>query len=285
MSIAPSFVTPLRYPGGKGRLGAWLGKVIEDNDLGNGYYVEPYAGGAGAAAFLLTNNFINKIVINDLDPAIYSFWHAVFEDTESLIKLIHETPVTIETWRAQKNTINTANQVDTTALGFAAFFLNRTNRSGIIQGGVIGGKAQNGKYLIDARYNKTNLIARIEKLATLKERVKIHNLDAVDLIKIPEYNSNNSLIYLDPPYYNKGSQLYRNHYNPEDHSKIADAAMKLKAPWIVTYDNCEQIKELYAAANQYEFSFRYSTHIKRPQAKEVMFFGNLKLNTAPTMRR
>ncbi|WP_314409645.1 DNA adenine methylase [Pseudomonas kuykendallii] len=285
MSIAPSFITPLRYPGGKGRLGAWLGKVIEQNNLSKGCYIEPYAGGAGAAAFLLCNDLIKKIVINDIDPAIYSFWLSVFEDTEKLIKLISDTPVNMESWLEQKKIITSQENHGATALGFAAFFLNRTNRSGIIQGGVIGGKEQTGKYLIDARYNKTNLIARIERLAGLKDRVEIHNLDAVELIRKPEYNSKDCFIYLDPPYYNKGSQLYRNHYNPEDHSTIASATLELNAPWIVTYDNCEQIRELYKTASQYEFSFFYSTHMKRPQAKEVLFYGNIQLNSAPTMRR
>lgn len=285
MSIAPSFVTPLRYPGGKGRLGAWLGQLIKDNDLSSGCYIEPYAGGAGAAVYLLLNGLIERIVINDIDPAIYSFWWAVFNDTETLTSLISDTPVTMESWNAQKKTINDRSIEDKTKLGFAAFFLNRTNRSGIIQGGVIGGKNQKGKYLIDARYNKAGLISRIESLAVLQSRVSLHSLDALDLIALPQYRQINSLIYLDPPYYNKGSQLYRNHYNPEDHAHIANVVSKLQTPWIVTYDNCDEIRELYKNSKQYEFSFHYSTHMDRPKAKEIMFYGNLEMRNAPTMRR
>ena len=285
MTIAPSFVTPLRYPGGKGRLGAWLGKVIKDNDMAGGRYVEPYAGGAGAAVFLLANNMVEEIVINDLDLAIYSFWWAVFNDTDSLVRLISETPVNMDSWFEQKEIVSRPSGCDPTVLGFAAFYLNRTNRSGIIQGGVIGGKDQKGKYLIDARYNKLGLISRVERLAALRGRVKLHNLDALELISLPEYRGEGNLIYLDPPYFNKGSQLYRNHYNPEDHAEIAKAVMELDAPWIVTYDNCPEIRDLYVSAEKYEFSFHYSTHIKRPVAKEIMFHGNLKRHAPPTMRR
>ncbi len=285
MTIAPSFVTPLRYPGGKGRLGAWLGKVIESNNMTGGRYIEPYAGGAGAAVFLLANNMVGEIVINDIDPAIYSFWWALFNDTESLIKLIQDTPVNIESWVAQKEIINNSGSRNTTELGFAAFFLNRTNRSGIIQGGIIGGKKQDGKYLIDARYNKLGLISRVKRLAALKHRVRLHNLDALELIGLPQYQSRDALIYLDPPYYNKGSQLYRNHYNPEDHAKISEVVLGLETPWIVTYDNCPEIRELYTGAEVYEFSFHYSTHVKRPVAKEIMFHGNLMSHSPPSMRR
>ncbi|MGP9825121.1 DNA adenine methylase [Ectopseudomonas khazarica] len=285
MTIAPSFVTPLRYPGGKGRLGAWLGKIIQENDMGDGCYIEPYAGGAGAAVFLLANDMVSEIVINDIDLAIYSFWWAVFNDAESLIRLVADTPVNVESWLVQKDIISSPDSHDATSLGFAAFYLNRTNRSGIIQGGVIGGKNQKGKYLIDARYNKSGLIGRIERLAAMKERVKLHNLDALDLIGLPQYQNKNTLIYLDPPYYNKGSQLYRNHYNPEDHAKIAKSVMELKTPWIVTYDNCPEIRDLYVSADKYEFSFHYSTHINRPIAKEIMFHGNLERHLPPTMRR
>ncbi|MDO8332768.1 MAG: DNA adenine methylase, partial [Pseudomonas sp.] len=81
------------------------------------------------------------------------------------------------------------------------------------------------------------------------------------------------------------SQLYRNHYNPEDHQHIANLVVQLKTPWIVTYDNCQEIKDLYKGSNQYEFSFHYSTHMERPKAKEIMFHGNMEINKAPTMRR
>ncbi|MGY2175581.1 DNA adenine methylase [Pseudomonas azotoformans] len=286
MSNAPSFVTPLRYPGGKARLGAWLAALLEHNDLKNGVYVEPYAGGAGAAMYLLINNHVNNIVINDIDPVVHAFWWALLNDTDRLASMISETPVTMETWHKQQEIVSNTKITDLTLLGFATFFLNRTNRSGMIKGGVIGGKNQTGKYLIDARFNKKDLIERVIKIGKLKDRIQLFNVDAPEILNHPDIEfTERSLIYLDPPYFEKGSQLYRNHYQPEDHKKISESVMNICTPWLVTYDNCEEIKKLYHEADGVEFSLHYSTHLLRPKATEAMFYGNLELHTPPTLRR
>lgn len=286
MSTAPSFVTPLRYPGGKGRLGAWLAALLKHNGLEHGLYVEPYAGGAGAAMYLLSNNYVDRIAINDLDPVVHAFWWAVLNDTARFTAMVLETPVTMDTWHQQREIIANAEAYDLTALGFATFFLNRTNRSGMIKGGVIGGQKQTGKYLIDARYNKEGLANRIAKIGGLRGRIQLYNLDALELLAHPELElDDRSLIYLDPPYYEKGSQLYRNHYQPDDHQQIAQAVMEIRTPWLVTYDNCNEIKALYQAAQGVEFSLHYSTHMLRPKATEAMFYGNIEMHTPPTLKR
>lgn len=286
MSTAPSFVTPLRYPGGKGRLGAWLAELLDHNNLIGGVYIEPYAGGAGAAMYLLVNNYVEKVVINDVDPVVYAFWWAVLNDTERLAEMILETPVTMDTWHKQREILLGSIPVGSTELGFATFFLNRTNRSGIIKGGVIGGQKQTGKYLIDARYNKQRLAARVLKIGALRDRVQVFNLDAIQLLSSSGFSfGERSLVYLDPPYYEKGSQLYRNHYLPEDHKRISEAVCSLRSPWIVTYDNCDEIKKLYEGVSGVEFSLHYSTHMQRPKATEVMFFSGLNLRSDPVLRR
>lgn len=284
--MADSFVTPLRYPGGKGRLGVWLAELVRHNGLEEGTYIEPYAGGAGAALFLLVNGHVQKIVINDADPVIYAFWWAVLNEHERLIDKIRHTPVTMDSWHRQKEIIEHANTTDLTELGFATFFLNRSNRSGIITGGVIGGQKQTGKYKIDARYHKENLIKRVERIAYHKDKIELYNLDAMKLIAENHIElRNDTLIYLDPPYYNKGSQLYTNFYNPEDHASIAETVKKIKTPWLVTYDNCEEIKELYQDEKSVEFSLHYSTHMARPKATEILFYGNLFIKSVPTLKR
>lgn len=286
MSTAPSFVTPLRYPGGKGRLGAWLAELLQHNGLEGGLYVEPYAGGAGAAMYLLSNNYVERIAINDIDPVIHAFWWSVLYDTDRLYGMIIDTPVTMETWHHQREIIANAETTDATTLGFATFFLNRTNRSGMIKGGVIGGKEQTGKYLIDARYRKEDLAERVRKIGALRDRIQLFNTDALELLKHPDLQLNSrSLTYFDPPYYEKGSQLYRNHYKPEDHQKISQTVLSIDTPWLVTYDNCNQIKDLYKNAQGVEFSLHYSTHLLRPKATEAMFYGNIELHSPPKMRR
>jgi DNA adenine methylase len=285
MATAPSFVTPLRYPGGKGRLGAWLASLIKHNELERGTYIEPYAGGAGAAVYLLVNEFIDNIIINDADPAVYAFWWALLNENDRLVELIEQTPVTMESWYEQRAIVSSENIDDLGVLGFATFFLNRTNRSGIIKGGVIGGVEQLGKYKIDARFNKVDLISRIRLLGSFARRIRLYNLDAIELLADAVEVDHNSLIYLDPPYYKKGSQLYRNHYKPEDHAAIATMVSSIETPWIVTYDNCAEIHELYKDVAGVEFSLHYSTHLSRPKTQEALFYGNLSLNTMPVMKR
>ncbi len=281
-----NFGTPLRYPGGKGRLGPWLAQLLRHNRISGGTYVEPYAGGAGAAIFLLSRGYVNHILINDLDPVVHAFWQALLNDTDTFLGLVEQTPVTIETWQKQRVVHANPDQYSSTEVGFATFFLNRTNRSGILTGGVIGGKGQDGPYLLSARFNKADLVQRIRTVSSLKRHISLYNQDACDFLAGPCAElSARSLIYLDPPYFHKGSQLYRNHYKPADHAGIAQAVVGIKTPWLVTYDNCVEITALYADCQSTEFSLHYSTGLNRPRTTEVMFYGNLELQEAPKMSR
>lgn len=280
------FFTPLRYPGGKAGLGRWIACVMKSNSISGGTYIEPYIGGGGVALYLLINGYVKNIVINDIDPLIYAFWWSILHDSEGLIKRIKQSKVDIKTWEVQKEISNNVEKHSLLAVGYAAFFLNRTNRSGILKAGVIGGKSQLGQYKIDARFNKKDLIARINIIAKYRKFISLYNMDAVDLLMFYSDKLNNqSLIYLDPPYYNKGSQLYRNFYNPEDHQKVADAITSIKTPWMVTYDNCDAIGKIYQNESFAEFSLRYSTNIKRPMATEKLIYGNLELHTSPILSK
>jgi DNA adenine methylase len=179
---AGCFITPLRYPGGKGRLGPWLGQVIEANGLKGGWYIEPYAGGAGAALYLLKQGFVDQIVINDADPVIHAFWVAVTEHTDAFIDKLESTPVTVDKRLELLQIIAAPKGKSVLDIGFAAFFLNRTNRSGILAGGVIGGKLQDGLYKLNARYNKNDLISRIQVIGSLRNRINVLGVDALDLL-------------------------------------------------------------------------------------------------------
>lgn len=279
-----SFYTPLRYPGGKARLGPWLAEVLRHNKISGGLYAEPYAGGAGAALYLLMRGYVDHIRINDADPVIFAFWYAATKNTKRLVKLVHETPVTMDTWHQQQEVLATADKHSPLKVGFATFFLNRTNRSGILSGGVIGGKDQNGNYGLDARFNKDELIKRIEALGSMTKSITVTCLDARDWLvntELPE----KSLIYLDPPYYIKGSQLYRNFYKPEDHAVIATLVEKIKTPVLVTYDDEPQIRSLYRNLETTDFSLHYSTHRERPKSTEAMFYKNLSLPCSPILTR
>lgn len=281
-----NFLTPLRYPGGKGRLGPWLGQIIEVNDLRGGWYVEPYAGGAGAAIHLLAHGFVDRIVINDMDPVIHAFWLAVTLHTDEFIERVLSTPVTMAHRAECQKAIANPKGKSIVDLGFAAFFLNRTNRSGILSGGVIGGKEQKGPYKLDARYNKDNLIARIHFIGSMAERITVLGLDALELLT--QYSSefpDNTLLYLDPPYFVKGSQLYRNFYSADDHASIASCVKQMSFPVLVTYDDCAEVRSIYEGVASSKFSLHYSTHLARPKASEVLFYANLDLPHPPEMTR
>ena len=268
------YYSPLRYPGGKRKLANFVKLLLGKNRLLDGYYAEPYAGGASVALALLFNEYVSRIYINDVDRGIHAFWYCVLNDTEKLCKLIWDTPITMDVWERQRE-IQVSRSVSPLELAYSTFFLNRTNRSGIISGGVIGGKQQSGKWKIDARFNKGELIARIEKIARYKERIFLYNLDALQFINdIAVHFPSRSLIYFDPPYFVKGkSKLYTNFYDEADHEKLAMRISSLSTPWIVSYDNVEPIRKLYAQYRSLEYGIHYSAQ-SRYQGKEVIFFAN-----------
>ncbi|MFK4050507.1 DNA adenine methylase [Acinetobacter venetianus] len=279
------FGTPLRYPGGKAKLTKWFQQLIDFNNINNCHYIELYAGGAGAAIKLLLNGNVKTITINDSDPVIYAFWWSVLNKTEELVKLIENIEITPDSWYQQKHIMINHEDFSLLEKGFSAFFLNRTNRSGILKGGMIGGKNQLGNYKLDARFNKIDLIQRIRSIEKFKNNIHIFNEDAINMFDwIDSCNPKETLVYLDPPYYNKGSQLYRNFYTYKDHENIASLVKTIKTPCVVTYDNCYEIRELYEELDSETFNIRYSAHMDRPNATELLFYKNLALHDIPLKR-
>jgi DNA adenine methylase len=264
--------SPLRYPGGKSFLSSYLSGIIDKQNLRSVTYIEPYAGGAGAALALLFSNKVNHIIINDLDSAIYSFWQSAVSESDRFIEAIRKTPVTVGQWRKQRKIYDDPKSCQF-ALGFATFFLNRTNVSGNLDGGPIGGFAQNGNWKIDARYYKQTLIKRIQTISKYKDQITIQNRDGLDLIE--DYlNQSNTLIYLDPPYYEKGATLYLNHFNQGDHERLASRLNRNpEANWVLTYDNKPEIRMLYPDRRIFSYSLRYNAYESR-KGKEVLILSD-----------
>lgn len=280
-----AFYSPLRYPGGKGKLAPYISTVIQANGFTNHCYVEPYAGGAGVAIQLLLTNIVPRIIINDLDFHVYAFWSSVIHENEKLCKLIAETPVTMESWYQQKAVHDDYQKHTTLEVGFSTFFLNRTNRSGILTGGIIGGKFQIGKYKIDARFNKTDLIKRIQSIGKRGASIEVFNEDALLLIqRLRAHSKSKYIFYFDPPYFKKGYLLYENSYQGKDHWDMAILIKSLSHPWMVTYDRQAEIEEMYDGIASHQFDISYSAHLSRPRGLEVMFYGNLNLPCAPYAR-
>lgn len=267
-------LTPLRYPGGKTSLFEFFDAVIKEHGWKNITYIEPYAGGAGAGISLLLLEKVRHIVINDFDPAIYSFWLALKEHNAEFIELVSNTPVTIEEWERQKKVYKAADTSDRLSLGFATFFLNRTNRSGILNAGPIGGKQQLGEWKIDARYNKKNLIEKIKLIGLYSDRITVLNNDGSDVIaKYAEDPT--SFFYVDPPYFVKGADLYLNAFKLKDHEKLANTLNKFnRAKWLLSYDNEQEILELYPNREFRVFDLKYSAHHNSKVGSELMIFSD-----------
>lgn len=238
--------------------------VLRMNALERGHYAEPYAGGCGLALALLYGGHVSDIHINDIDPAIWSFWHCVLNDYDAFAERVRQTPVTIHEWLHQREVYRAQGQ-DTLALGFAAFFLNRTNRSGIIKAaGVIGGLGQTGDYKLDCRYNHDDLLRRMARVRKYRDRIHLTRLDALEFIAHCERRLPvDSLLFIDPPYFKKGAGLYTSFYRPEDHAQVANAVLSASLPWVVTYDDVPEIRQLYRDRRQFTFDINYSLHEKR----------------------
>jgi DNA adenine methylase len=267
--------TPLRYPGGKARFAPLITEVITTNNLAGGHYFEPYAGGAGVALSLLIDNVVEHIHINDADPAIAGFWRVASQKTAELVTMVATEPITMDAWYHWRGMMLGQEAGTELERGFATLFMNRTNRSGILKGGVIGGKAQAGSYKIDARFMRDELCARLERIGRHAKGIHVYEEDAHALLRrCHQFLPAKSLIYLDPPYYVKGAGLYRNFYKHDDHVKIAQLLGRqyFNRPWVVSYDNADEIREMYAYTTSYAYGLNYTAQ-RRYTGSEVMFFS------------
>lgn len=267
----PITLSPLRYPGGKTQLFSLVHTIIQSNSLIGCSYIEPFAGGAGLAIKLLLKGIVKEITINDSDYAIYAIWYSILNYTDRFCETIENCLLTIPEWNYYKELYN--NSDDIFKLGFAAFYLNRTNISGIIKGGVIGGISQKGNYRINSRFNKKTLIDKIINISKLKGSISLYNMDIFNFIKTSHFNRNNSFINFDPPYVKKGRQLYKNSFNLNDHILLARKILTLQNNWIVTYDICDLIKQIYSTQRFSFLDINYSIGSTR-NAKEILFYSD-----------
>lgn len=265
------YYSPLRYPGGKNCIFPFVSKMFYENDLIGASYAEPYAGGAGLALRLLFEGYVNHIYINDFDKAIYSFWISIINRSEEFCEWLENVEVSIDNWQYYKEIQMNSENADSFEIAKSTYFLNRTNVSGVIKGGVIGGQDQTGKYKINARFNKSDLIERIKKIASQKDRITVTNLDGLSFISKLNKKKEEIFIYLDPPYYQKGADLYMNFYSKEDHKKLSKYVHKMEKRWMVSYDNHDFILNLYA--EQSKIVYKLSQAASNRVGDEILIFS------------
>ena len=281
----PNTYSPLRYPGGKTKFYAYVKELLAQNELIGQTYIEPFAGGAGLALKLLLNDDVSRIVVNDLDPAIYAFWYSVLNYTEELCSRIDKVPLTLDEWNKQRAIYSLQNENNLLDLGFATFFLNRTNVSGVVKGGPIGGQEQNGEYKLDARFNRGALSKKIKDIAARRKQIVLLHQDAKQLLQ-PEQLRKYYKVFLnlDPPYVKKGAQLYKNAFSENDHRELFELISRCRRKWIVTYDICPLVAELYSPFRSSYLDVTYSIKGSKKAQEYIFFSDNLVLPDSIVLR-
>ena len=267
--------TPVRYPGGKQRLAPFILELLEKNEGIGGHYVEPYAGGAGVAMKLLLTKQVSHVHLNDSSFPIYALWRSIVSSPEELCRKIAHASLTVSEWKKRKEIVRNPDGHAELEVGFSTLYLNRCNHSGVLSGGPIGGLAQTGKWKIDARFPRNELIRRIEVIALRKDAIHLRNWDAEKFIQeyVPTLPSQ-TLVYCDPPYFGQSSRLYLDQYKREDHARIAHVIQEqLHRKWIVSYDSAPEILAYYCKRRMFRYSLQYNaSHVYK--GEEVFIFSD-----------
>jgi len=270
------YLSPLRYPGGKARLAPYLARLIEAQQPRPWQYAEPFAGGAGAALHLLWDGSVDRIHLNDLNPGIAAFWRASLDFPNEFCRQIRTVPLTIDEWQRQAEIYANPSGCDDFELGFATFYLNRTNRSGILDARPIGGFEQLGRWKIDARFNREALCVRIQAIADLRHRIYVTEYDALDFLAVIKDIAADVFVYADPPYLVQGEGLYLHAFDADAHLQLAKLLASADFPWILTYDDDPRITNLlYSGGRCATFDIAHTAHRQHVGTEAVIYSENL----------
>lgn len=263
--------SPLRYPGGKTRAIKLISQYIPTNFS---EFREPFVGG-GTVFIYLKQKFPNlNILINDLNPELYYFWHFTQTNLSELVTQVEEI---------KKNHLDgkllftqlakvDVNKLSPLERAVRFFVLNRITFSGTIESGGFSLEAFNKRFTPSS-------IERLQKLQTiLNPDIKITNLDYSHLINAP---GEEVFIFLDPPYFKaEKSKLYGKKgdlHTGFDHQKLAEILKKCPHKWLLTYDDSPEIREMFNWANIIEWQLQYGmNNYKQKQAAkgDELFISN-----------
>jgi len=273
--------TPFRYPGGKSALYRYFCGLLALNGMSRATYVEPFAGGAGAALSLLFTERVERVVINDLDPAMYAAWQAMTHDTAEFLELVNAARLTVDEWQKHRETYLRGDLARPLELGYAAFYLNRTSRSGVLTAGPIGGFDQTGNYKIDARFRKDSISERLRQIRAYRNRIDVRNQDGREFIKA-HVDDRNTLIYVDPPYFVKGSRLYLNSFTEADHIDLATLLnAHADSRWVLTYDDVPEVRSMFPERRTDSLRLNYSLQRAGAATELIVFSDSLELPVSP----
>jgi DNA adenine methylase len=275
--VKTAYISPLRYPGGKAKLGPYFARVLANQNIFIQTYAEPYAGGAGAGLYLLSEGYVDRLLINDLNPGIAAFWRSILNSTEEFIGRVETEDITLKSWRRHREIYLNPGGATDLDLGFATFFLNRCNRSGILTARPIGGLEQTGKWKIDARFNRAALCSRIRHIHSLGAHISVTEKHALDFLAVVSCEVEPVLLYTDPPYLVKGEDLYMCEHSWDDHEKLATVLLKTRHPWILTYDYDERVRNLYPANRCLEYDISHTAQSQKVGRELMVFSRGLRI--------
>ncbi len=263
-------ISPLRYPGGKASLSRYIADVLESNLLTSCTFYEPYVGGGSISLELLERGSITKAVWLEKDPLVFAFWHCLLHQGYELYDEIESLDITIEKWKSLLSfrDVREPPECDEELLnlGVAGLFFNRTNFSGILKAGPIGGRSQLSDYSLDCRFKKDRMLGLIKYLyEKYSGHIEIYYGDALTFLEARrcEILNSFSFVYIDPPYYKKGKNLYRYYYTDEDHTRLANHITSQSYPWLVSYDDDLFIRNLYKNSEIQPIYLDYTAYTSR----------------------
>ena len=268
-------LTPLRYPGGKSRLLGYVKEFLKSNGISPDIIVEPYAGSASISVGLLQRSIVHSAQICEKDPLIIAYWNAIKFHFEDFVESIKAVDVSMDTWFAFKKYLSEDawKKFSATELALAFLFYNRTNYSGIIKGGPLGGKSQISPYKLGCRFNKSAIIEKLVSLNRIAENIQVIRGDGLKFMKEEAANSSckNMFFYVDPPFYKAGKELYREFFKDEDHINLASFLANLDYPWLLSYDNSEFIRNLYKEKRNAKIYTDYQANLLKKSESELLF--------------
>ena len=277
---------PLRYPGSKASFASSVGAFVTACGYTGFEIVEPFAGSASVSIDLVSSGVCSKAILIERDPLLYAFWSAVFFDTRRLCNRINKLSIDLGTWHDLRPllAINSPDEYELIDLAVAGLFFNRTNFSGVLHAGPIGGQQQKSVYKVNCRFNKDDLIARIRAIAKLQNRVEVIFSDALGFLETQKEAVNqNRFYYVDPPYFVQGEKLYRYSFELSQHKQLAKVLSELKAPWLLSYDRHPVIEMLYERYASSGFKFKYSSKIRKVEREFLV--TNIKLPKTLSMEK
>ena len=252
--------SPLRYPGGKTRACNILDEIINEKGFDKSVVISPFFGG-GSFEFFLRTKYDSKLIVNDKFKPLISFWKSVqtrkVELCSELRKLLNVVSKSI--FSTMRDTI--MEDTDDFIQGYKYFVINRCSFSGATLSG--GFSTESSK----KRFTESS-IKRTEDL-NLND-VEFHNLDFETFLK-----GKKGLIFLDPPYYlNENSKLYGKNGDMHEnfnHKKLFQVLNKRKN-WIMTYNNCDYIRDLYKNYEIREVKWSYGMNASK-ESSEIVIIG------------